>query len=718
MITFTARMYDATHDTWLDDRLTNYTMAYYNFDSNIDTVDQYNQFVLDTSRLDYSQSSNFAAQMIYALYTHNYNDPLSPIYEIRLCISGKESNYFSYQNGSYNIFACVSPQDRTVLINLGLFTMFNNEEPTLSRCPIAWVNKQTTEGINPTFASGVVFGSVYRGVSDGQLLNLETATVSVQSSLAISGDSSYIISKTGEVLCHVGTRTFTKYNSELAVAAFVNRTGSFKGPFTIGLTADSVKYNAGGIGVGYSGKKTTQDAKGISREFHYTDAYWLNNSNFSTSLPTIEIANNSYTALVVMDMIIEDSGLYFVTASDQIYAVMVGTPMEDEDMPTPDEPNVNPDDIPNEDEQPEPSEPDSPDPYYDPTSDPTSPDYDPTKDPNSPNYDPTNPNTPFNPPSNTSSSTPQTQTPQDRISTPETPPSYVTTNDMFTLYNPSGGDLTNIANFLWSPTWSIDTFKKIFANPLDCILGLMVMPLLGAAVSTKVMNIGNISSGVTLHYFTSQFYDFDCGTFLLKEFYAGYLDYSPYTKVLIYLPFIGYQRLNTDEVMNKTIGVKYRFDIATGDCVAFVTVEGDVLYSFAGNCAARLPLSGNNWGGMISSITAGVGAVGSMAAGVPALGAASALAVTSMKEDIQHSGSLSGSAGLMGIQTPYLIVTRPRQALPINQNSYTGYPSFITESLASLSGYTEIEQCHIENVPATMDELKEIETLLKGGVLF
>lgn len=717
MITFTARMYDATNDVWLDNRLTNYTMAYYDFDSTLDTVDQYNEFNMDTSRLDYSQTSNFVAQMVYALYTNNFNHPSTPIYEIRLCISGKESNYFSYQNGSYDIYACVSPNDKTVLVNLARFTMFNDEEPTLARCPIAWVNRQTTEGINPTFAANVVFGSVYRGVSQGELSNLEFANVSVQTSMAISGNPDYIVFKQGIILASVGNRTYRKTNTGLAICGFVNRVNSYKGPFPIGLTKNDIKYYYGTTDVWDTGTVTTLDAKGISRKFYYCDSSW-DNAAYSTSLPVIEIANNLYTPKTVMDMIIADSGLYFVTASDQIYAVMVGTPMEDEDIPTPDEPNVDPEDIPDEGEEPEPSEPDSPDPYYDPTSDPTSPDYDPTKDPNSPNYDPTQPNTPYNPPSNTSSSTPQIQPPQDRISTPETPPSYVTTNDMFTLYNPSGGDLTNIANFLWSPTWSIDTFKKIFANPLDCILGLMVMPLLGAAVSTKVMNIGNISSGVTLHYFTSQFYDFDCGTFLLKEFYAGYLDYSPYTKVLIYLPFIGYQRLNTDEVMNKTIGVKYRFDIATGDCVAFVTVEGDVLYSFAGNCAARLPLSGNNWGGMISSITAGIGAVGSMAAGVPALGAASALAVTSMKEDIQHSGSLSGSAGLMGIQTPYLIVTRPRQALPINQNSYTGYPSFITESLDSLSGYTEIEQCHIENVPATMDEIKEMEALLKGGVLF
>lgn len=387
----------------------------------------------------------------------------------------------------------------------------------------------------------------------------------------------------------------------------------------------------------------------------------------------------------------------------------------------PEEPDsdVDPEDIPPEDEPPTPTPPDDQDPYYDPTSDPDNPEYDPTKDPDNPQYDPTEPHTPFRPPSGPSDPpVHEEQPPVDPIPTPETPPSYVTTNAMFTLYNPSGGDLTNLANFLWSPTWSIDTFKKIFANPLDCILGLMVMPHLNASVGTKVMNVGNISTGVTMHYFTSQFYDFDCGTFELMEYYNSYLDYAPYTKVDIFLPYIGDKQLSTDEVMNKTLGVKYRFDLATGDCVAFITVDGTVLYQFSGNCAARLPLAGNNWNGIIPAITGVAISAGSMAAGLPALGAASAAAVSTMKETISHTGGLSGSAGLMGVQTPYLIVTRPRQALPLSQNSFTGYPSFITESLGSLTGYTEVEQCHLEHVPATGAELEEIERLLKEGVLF
>ena len=490
----------------------------------------------------------------------------------------------------------------------------------------------------------------------------------------------------------------------------------------IGPTANSVSFN---VDVYDRGQYTGTSPGSTPTRLEYNGKYYYYSGsgtlawgqtgyeNFENpqELTVLDLINQSSSISNWLDLIGPLIDLHTVEASEPIYFVLSYKYVPGSD--------VSPDDIPPEDKPPVPPQPDDDDPYYDPTSDPNSPDYDPTKDPSSPDYDPDSPHPPFTPPSTEGGGgDPDPQPPQDEIPAPETPPSYVTTNALFTLYNPSGADLNNLAAFLWSPAWSIDTFKKIFANPLDCILGLMVMPYLEVDVATKNMAVGNIDSGVAMRYFTTQFCDFDCGDFTIEEYYKSYLDYAPYTKINIFLPYIGDQQLNADEVMSKTINVKYRFDLATGDCVAFVSVEGSVLYSFSGNCAARLPLSASNYGGLLPSITGAIVAAGSMAAGVPALGAASALAVSSMKQDIRHTGSLSGSAGLMGVQTPYLIITRPRQALPIGQNSFTGYPSFITESLGGLVGYTEVESCHLEHVPCTDEELREIENLLKGGVLF
>ena len=117
------------------------------------------------------------------------------------------------------------------------------------------------------------------------------------------------------------------------------------------------------------------------------------------------------------------------------------------------------------------------------------------------------------------------------------------------------------------------------------------------------------------------------------------------------------------------------------------------------------------------------GAIGSMVAtgGASApmsIGQIASTSVNTMKPSVEKSGSMGGTGGMLGVQTPYLILTRPRQALPSDQNTFTGYPAFITERLEDLTGYTEIDTIHLENVPATESELSEIESLLKGGVIF
>lgn len=66
---------------------------------------------------------------------------------------------------------------------------------------------------------------------------------------------------------------------------------------------------------------------------------------------------------------------------------------------------------------------------------------------------------------------------------------------------------------------------------------------------------------------------------------------------------------------------------------------------------------------------------------------------------------------------PYLIRTRPHRVGSVNQNTYTGYPSYQTLALSSCIGYTEVESIHLENVPATDDELAEIEAALKAGII-
>ena len=252
----------------------------------------------------------------------------------------------------------------------------------------------------------------------------------------------------------------------------------------------------------------------------------------------------------------------------------------------------------------------------------------------------------------------------------------------------------------------------------------MVFPALTYPSGTKNLNVGNLDTGVSMNYTTNQFVDLNCGTFTLKEFYGSYLDYSPYTKVQIYLPYIGMRTLSADDIMNKEMSLLYRIDLLSSACVAFIEVDGTTLYTFSGSCGTSIPISGSNWSNMLNGIIGVGGAAVAVAAtggasAIPiaaGMSSASSLAVASIKPEIERSGSIMSASGLMGIQIPYLIVTRPRQSVAENQNSFTGYPANITMNLSACTGFTQVEEVHLDGIPATQEEIAEIERLLKEGV--
>lgn len=311
----------------------------------------------------------------------------------------------------------------------------------------------------------------------------------------------------------------------------------------------------------------------------------------------------------------------------------------------------------------------------------------------------------------------------DSVDIPPLPTASASSAGFITLFNPSIAQLNNLANYMWSDLFSLDTFKKIFADPMDCILGLSIVPVKPASAGTSAVKIGNVSTDVSMNKTSSQYVAVDCGTIEVKEYWGAYLDYAPYTQCEIYLPYVGTKQISVDDVMNKSVHVVYHVDILSGACNAYVKCGDSVLYTFVGQCSSSIPISGNDWTNVLNGAISVAGKIGlAMATGgatalMSGIGAASSI-ISSSKPTVERSGAMSSTGGLLGIQKPYLILTRPKQALPENQNKYTGYPSFITMALSDCTGYTEVDSVHLENMSCTDEEALEIENLLKSGVIF
>lgn len=303
-----------------------------------------------------------------------------------------------------------------------------------------------------------------------------------------------------------------------------------------------------------------------------------------------------------------------------------------------------------------------------------------------------------------------------------------------TLYNPTVGEVRDLAAYMWSDAFSLNSFKKLFADPMDAILGLSIVPVQPPQGIRRTVKVGNLPiEGVTMVSVPSQIVHVNCGTLNLQEYWGSALDYAPNSRITLYLPYIGFRQLDIDEIMKKPITIEYHVDILTGACVAEImtrTSDGVnmIAYSFDGNCAVQVPVTGADYSNMLSMTVKSVGtmvgaaATGGASAGVQAAAVAGGLTntvngVMNSKPTIQHSGNMAGGSGQLGQQRPYFILERPRQSLPEGYQQIEGYPANITRQLGTLTGFTQVDNLHLENINATDSELAEIESLLKSGVI-
>lgn len=365
---------------------------------------------------------------------------------------------------------------------------------------------------------------------------------------------------------------------------------------------------------------------------------------------------------------------------------------------------------------------------------------------------------------------------------------------LITLFRPTKSELQALGRVLWTNiTDFIENLNKIFVNPMDYVISLNVFPCVPDVGESREIKIGSWTSDIHMAPVLSQWYTHNCGTIRINEYWGSALDYAPNTKISIFLPFIGSVSLNTDEVMGRTISLKYNIDLLSGQCVAMIAVDDSVWYQFTGECSVSIPLTASDWSRIY---TAAVGAVGTAIAGsagiIAAGGSGTAMAafgaskaakaassagntfarlasthtrgvqdardailaamnasaeaaqnaasaptqvgagirasriantvnntvgqVMSGKGYVQHSGTVSGSAGLLGVKVPYIIIEFPNQSLADNYKHFTGYPSNMSGKLNEFTGYTECEQVIPNGFTGTDDELAELLEALKGGV--
>lgn len=295
---------------------------------------------------------------------------------------------------------------------------------------------------------------------------------------------------------------------------------------------------------------------------------------------------------------------------------------------------------------------------------------------------------------------------------------------LYTVYNPTKNNLNALGAYLWTSD-ILEQLVRIFTNnPMDAIISLHSIycsPSLGGNSNIKLGYL-DAGSGTNCPTVNSQFVSIDCGYVDIPEYFGDCRDYSPYTNVTIFLPFIGFRTVKTEDIVAGRVNIKYNIDVLTGSCVAIVSVRkkgvSHTLYTFEGNCSMSLPLTGADHTRMIAGLSSAVlgGVTGGVAGAV--MGGVNAMASGSFQANIQRSGSFSGNAGAMSIKKPYIIVNRDYIYDAESYNELYGFPANISTRLGDCSGYNRVKSVHVDSISnATKEEKDEIESILRSGFI-
>ena len=342
----------------------------------------------------------------------------------------------------------------------------------------------------------------------------------------------------------------------------------------------------------------------------------------------------------------------------------------------------------------------------------------------------------------------------DPIPFPDTPFSPASLGGYLTLVQ-SPAELKGLTNVIWKPVIKdlSDALKVYFNtdNLTNSVLSIMFFPVdlaampLGLTHSDSIRiswSDDNISADIMANNVP---HEIDAGYYDVAEYYGSFLDYSPYTSIDIWLPYIGYKPLDIDAIMGKKLNVKYYIDFIDGIATAVIFANGSPINTFSGQLGIDLAVTGRDKAAKlrqtidaVATMTTGVNksatgiaqAIGSAYAGDvggavgPMSGVTSTMAGATMAglQTVfqQPTSTMYGTAGgenwLSMPQKCHLKITRTVAASPAAYISEMGYPASYTGKVSAFTDYLKCSAVFGEflNIPA--DDADEIQSLLQSGV--
>lgn len=324
--------------------------------------------------------------------------------------------------------------------------------------------------------------------------------------------------------------------------------------------------------------------------------------------------------------------------------------------------------------------------------------------------------------------------------------------------------LQNNVDFTDDPTYNkvLQLLLDTWGNAMDYIIDVHYIPFSVDKGTNVRMEIGGYKTLVGGYQATDVIeravYSSDLATSgnVIPKLYipaktGSYLDYEPYTSMMIYIPFIGYHNIRPSDVVGKYIVLDYIIDIVTGDFVVYLRADdtktattGQYIGEFQGNMAMHVQITSKDYTSVISNLTGGLisgtnnatnigTSLGSTKGGLQGLGigtfgamgfsvlsampGAVSAATGASQPDVERGGSLTGSICMMTERRPYVIINSPVMFNPEEKATVVGNPVYFKGKLSKSVGVTKVLDGHLENMSCLETECEQIMNILKEGII-
>lgn len=311
---------------------------------------------------------------------------------------------------------------------------------------------------------------------------------------------------------------------------------------------------------------------------------------------------------------------------------------------------------------------------------------------------------------------------------PDLPPTYPSPSEtgiglLTTTYKITKDNAQALGRFFWGGSL-FEKIKALNTSPIENVVGLVMMPI-DITGSTDVIVIGNVDTNINGDKIESVPL-YEVGSVEIKGRYSYYdmnfLDFEPYTTAHLFLPFVGFIRINPQVFTNKTLKVIYSYDIINGLCNAMLFADDVYIESHQGNCGIEIPLIASNRTalniGLASSLiktTATEAMRGDVLGTALSLGNAASNYVTGFQSSRQ--GGYSPTCAWTETRQCFLVLETPNAGLGTTFKHDYGRPCMATYSISQLSGFTVCDQTiDLSGISgATEEEKTMIKEILTNG---